>query len=352
MIDLLGQPLTAALLGGFGGVLLGLAAQVGRFCTLGAIEDALYGGSDLRLRMWGLAIGLAILGSFGLHGLGFIDISTAFYLGFAFSWPAALTGGLIFGYGMALAGTCGFGALARLGGGDIRAFVIVVVMGLSAYATLIGPLAPLRALLFPRSANVGTPDGLAHLLAGAGGLSLTGAGLGIGALICAIALLSRPLLRHPSQVLWSAVVALAIVLGWAATAWIAAKGFAPQNLISHTFAAPVGETLLYAMQGSARPLSFGVGSVLGVVTGAAIGALFQGRFRWEACEDPRELRRQIVGAVLMGMGAVIAMGCTIGQGISAAATLAYSAPLTLAGIALGAAFGLHQLIAGFRSATP
>tara|TARA_R110000787_G_scaffold8210_2_gene27330 strand:- start:444 stop:1502 length:1059 start_codon:yes stop_codon:yes gene_type:complete len=347
MIDLLGQPLTAALLGAVGGILLGLAARLGRFCTLGAIEDALYGGSDIRLRMWGLAIGVAILGTFGLAAAGLIDLNNAFYLSVAFSWPAAIIGGLLFGYGMALAGNCGFGAIARLGGGDLRSFVIVVVMGLAAYATLSGPFAFVRAAVFPRTVDNGTADGIAHVLAGLTGAPLAFVGLSIGVLIVAAVLASTPFRRDRSALVWGAIVGLAIVTGWASTAWIAVHGFAPQVLISHTYAAPVGETLLYAMQGSARPLSFGIGSVAGVWIGAFIGSVWKGHFRWEACEDPRELRRQIIGAAIMGAGAVIAMGCTIGQGISAASTLAFSAPVTLAAIFAGAALGLRQLIVGF-----
>ncbi|MFD2739939.1 YeeE/YedE family protein [Sulfitobacter aestuarii] len=348
MIELLGQPLSAALLGGCGGVLFGLAARLGRLCTLGAIEDALYGGSDLRLRMWGLAIGVAMLGTFALAALGWLDLGQSLYLAVAFSAPAAIFGGLSFGYGMALTGTCGYGAIARLGGGDLRAFVIVLVMGLAAYATLTGPAAPVRALLFPRVSQTGTPDGIAHLLAGVTGLPLTVIGLGSGALICALMLRSAALRRDLRALSWSCVVGLAIISGWAATSYLSRVGFAPQTILSHSYSAPVGESLLYAMQGSVRPLSFGIGSVAGVWVGAFIGSLWQGHFRWEACEDPRELRRQIFGAALMGMGAVIAMGCTIGQGISAASTLAYSAPLTLAAIFAGAALGLRQLITGFR----
>ncbi|AXI42119.1 YeeE/YedE family protein [Sulfitobacter sp. SK011] len=347
MIDLLGQPMTAALLGAVGGILLGLAARLGRFCTLGAIEDALYGGSDTRLRMWGLAIGVAIIGTFGLAAAGFINLDNAFYFSVAFSWPAAIVGGLLFGYGMALSGNCGFGAIARLGGGDLRSFVIVLVMGLAAFGTLAGPFAYVRAALFPRVADTGTPDGIAHVVAQMTGVPLVIAGLFIGALIIGAMLSAADFRRNRSAIIWGAIVGLAIVTGWAGTAWIAQNGFAPQVLISHTYAAPVGETLLYAMQGSARPLSFGVGSVAGVWIGAFIGSLWKGHFRWEACEDPRELRRQIIGAAIMGAGAVIAMGCTVGQGLSAASTLAFSAPVTLIAIFAGAALGLRQLIVGF-----
>ncbi|SDF84794.1 YeeE/YedE family protein [Sulfitobacter delicatus] len=349
MIELFGQPLTAALLGGFGGMLLGLAARLGRFCTLGAIEDMLYGGSGHRMRMWGLAIGVAILGSFALAALGFINIDRAFYLGVSFAWAPAIGGGLLFGYGMALAGTCGFGALARLGGGDLRAFVIVLVMGLTAYAVLSGPLAPARLLLFPRSLNNGPPDGIAHVLAALTGGSVPLIGMGLGVILIALMLAVRDFRRDLRAVLWGSVAGLAVVSGWAGTAWLARNGFGTQTLMSHSYAAPVGESLLYAMQGSVRPLSFGIGSVAGVWVGAFVGSLWQGHFRWEACEDPRELRRQIFGAGLMGTGAVIAMGCTIGQGISAISVLAFSGPVTLASIVAGAAFGLRQLIVGFRS---
>lgn len=115
---------------------------------------------------------------------------------------------------------------------------------------------------------------------------------------------------------------------------------------SHTFTSPLGETLLYLMTSSGGGLSFGVGSVAGVLIGAFIGSLIKGHFRWEACEDPRELTRQVLGAILMGFGAALAMGCTIGQGISAFSLLTLNAPLVFAAIFAGAALGLRQLITG------
>jgi uncharacterized protein len=98
------------------------------------------------------------------------------------------------------------------------------------------------------------------------------------------------------------------------------------------------------MTSTAGGISFSVGSVLGVLIGAYAGSLWRGRFRWEACEDPRELGRQVGGAALMGVGGVIALGCSVGQGLSAFATLAWSAPVTLAAICLGAFLGLRSLI--------
>ncbi len=346
MIETLGETTTLALIGLVGGILLGLSARLGRFCTLGAIEDAVYGHDTKRLRMWGIAIGVAICGSFTLAAAGLLETERTIYLSFAFQPLASAVGGLMFGYGMALAGNCGYGALARLGGGDLRSFVIVLVMGLAAFATISGPLAYLRVAFFPQSQAFVTP-GIAQGLAATLGMNVNSIGITIGLGVLAVTLSASAFRAERRAILWGTCVGLAVVSGWAGTQWVALNGFAPTVVESHTFAAPLGETMLYAMTASARSLSFGVGSVAGVLLGAFIGSLIKGHFRWEACEDPRELRRQIAGAAIMGIGAVLAMGCSIGQGLSAISVLAYSAPLVMAGIFAGAWIGLRQLITGF-----
>ena len=131
---------------------------------------------------------------------------------------------------------------------------------------------------------------------------------------------------------------------------MASVGFDAEPIETHAFAAPIGDTIYYSMTASGNALSFSVGSVLGVVLGAALGSYSKGHFRWEACDDPRELRRQILGAAIMGPGAILAVGCSVGQGISAFSVLAFSAPVAFAAIFVGAAFGLKQLITGFAAA--
>ena len=352
MLQLLSEHHLVALVGLAGGILLGLAARLGRFCTLGAIEDLLYGGSDLRLRMWGVAIGTAVAGSFGLMAAGLLQGPETYYLSIRWMPLASIRGGLVFGYGMALCGMCGYGAIARLGGGDLRSFVIVLVMGVATFAVLSGPFAPLRDMVFPQAPVLPgqVPPGIAHHLSAVTGLPVTTLGLAIGLGILTLSLTSSGLWRKPAQIGWGAVAGLAILTGWAGTAWIARTGFEALPVVSHSFAAPLGDSILWWMTGSARPLSFAVGSVAGVWAGAFIGSLIKGHFRWEACEDPRELRRQIIGAALMGAGAVVALGCSVGQGLSAFSVLALSAPVTFAAIFAGAALGLRQLIVGFQPA--
>src|SRR6056297_2973700 len=182
MLDMIGEANTAALIGLMGGIALGLAARVGRFCTLGAIEDYLYGQDDRRMRMWLIAIGVAVIGTHLALNAGWLAAEDTAYLDRVWNPVGTIVGGLLFGYGMALSGNCGYGALARLGGGDLRSFVIVVVMGLSAYVVMSGPLAHLRVWLFPVEMDTGTPQGLGQLLQNSLGISpmLTALAVGLG----------------------------------------------------------------------------------------------------------------------------------------------------------------------------
>ena len=348
MLDILSEPVVVAWIGLAGGVVLGLAARIGRFCTLGALEDFFYGGSVERVRMWGIAIGVSITASFAAQALGWVDLTNSIYLSATWNPWASIAGGLAFGYGMALAGNCGYGALARLGGGDIRAFIIVLVMGIFAYMTIAGPLAYMRIWILGDSSAAPTPPSIAFALSQQIGLSLTWIGMAIGIVIFAFAAASRPVWQHPKTLGWGTLVAGAIVSGWIGTQWITTHGFEELPVVTHTFSAPIGESLIYLMSASGNSVSFATGSVLGVLIGAFIGSIFKGHFRWEACDDERELRRQIFGAALMGVGSVLAFGCSVGQGLSAFSTLAYGAPVTLICIVIGAAIGLRQLIQGFH----
>ncbi|CTQ52437.1 putative inner membrane protein [Roseibium album] len=350
MLELLGEANMAALIGLAGGIALGLAARIGRFCTLGAIEDYLYGADDRRLRMWGIAIGIAIIGSHLAMSSDFLDGASTAYLDRVWNPLGSIVGGLMFGYGMALSGNCGYGALARLGGGDLRSFVIVLVMGLSAYFAMSGPLAHARVWLFPAETGATSPQGVSQYLQSNFSIEPAITGLLVGGLLIVIALCSSAFRKSPGQIFWGIVVGLAIVSGWIGTYWVAMTGFEVEPIETHSFAAPIGDTLYYGMTASGNTLSFSVGSVIGVIIGACLGSFSKGHFRWEACEDPRELRRQIIGAAIMGPGAILAVGCSVGQGISAFSVLAYSAPVTFIAIFAGAAIGLRQLITGFAPA--
>lgn len=337
----------AAVIGLGGGLVLGLAARLGDFCTLGALETAIYGRDQTRIRLWGVVLGVAILGiQFGALW-GVIDLSASFYHQIAWNPIASIVGGLLFGYGMAMAGNCGFGALVRFGGGDLRSLVVVVTLGITGFAALSGPMAPLRVALFPQPEATG-PQGIMHDLTLLTGLPAALLIVVFGDLALTWALSHAPLRARPDMIGWGVAAGLAVVWCFAGTSWVNEISFGAVGVEGPSFTAPVGRTLIFLMTSTAGGITFSVGSVVGVMAGALIGSLLRGMFRWEACEDPRELGRQVGGAALMGVGGVIAVGCSVGQGITAFAALAWSGPVTLAAICIGGLIGLRHLIGGFQ----
>ncbi len=337
----------AALLGLAGGCILGLAARLGQFCTFGAIESAYMGRDQRRMRLWGIVLGVAILSIYTLDAMGHMDVSRTLYQSVQWNPLASILGGLVFGYGMGLAGNCGFGSLARLGGGDLRAFVVVLMIAISGYFMLSGPLASLRVSIFPMTPAEG-PQGFAQL-----GHSLLGISPLIVAVIIAIALIvwalaHTPLRDEPVMMFWGVMAGLSVAGAFWGTTYLNETSFEQVAIQGHTFTAPLGATLLYMMTSSSGGLGFPIGSVAGVLLGAFIGSMIKGHFRWEPCDDPRELGRQIFGAILMGFGGVVALGCSVGQGVSAFSTLAFSGPVTLLAIVLGCIVAIRQLLAGFE----
>lgn len=333
----------AALAGLLGGIVLGLAARLGDFCTLGALESASFGDDQRRLRLWGLVLGVSIFGTQLGAALGLIDIGATYYHSIGWNVVASVLGGLVFGYGMAMAGNCGFGALVRFGGGDLRAMVVVLVMGISGFLALSGPLAPLRILLFPQ-VDAEEPGGIAVAAERLFGAPPLLTGTAMAAALLAWALSHAGLRAVPRMIFWGVAAGAAVVWCLGATTWLAGASFGEVAVEGPSFTAPVGRTLIFLMTSTAGGITFSVGSVLGVLIGSLVGSLWCGLFRWEACEDPRELGRLVGGATLMGIGGVVALGCSVGQGVTAFSTLAWSGPVTLAAIALGGHFGLRQLI--------
>lgn len=337
----------AALIGLLAGGVLGLAARLGDFCTLGALESSRYGGDQSRLRMWGLALATAIALSHLGDSFGLINLQATMYHDMAWNPVASIFGGLIFGYGMALAGNCGFGALARFGGGDLRSLIVVAVIGITGFMTLAGPIAPLRIALFPQKQAV-AEHGITHNLAQLGIPPLLSA-LIIAALLAVWALSYSGLRERPNRIFWGIAVGLTIAGSLLGTSYLNDLSLDVVPVEGPSFTAPIGRTLIYLMTATAGGMTFSVGSVVGVVVGAFLGSIIRGWFKWEACDDPRELGRQTGGAALMGIGGVIAMGCTIGQGMTGFTTLAWSGPVTLLAIAIGGRLGLRQLIGDYKS---
>ena len=183
--------------------------------------------------MWLLAIGVAGLGTSALVALGLLDPTQSIYHLAQFSPLAAILGGLMFGYGMALAGNCGFGALARFGGGDLRSFVIVLVMGISAYVILSGPLAHVRLMLLTATDVDISQRSYPELASTFTGVGHTLFSIVMFLVLTLFALSSAAFRRQPKAMFWGTAVGVAIVSGWAGTSYVAMHGFSTYPVNSH-----------------------------------------------------------------------------------------------------------------------
>jgi uncharacterized membrane protein YedE/YeeE len=347
----------------WGGLLLGLAfgavANRTNFCTMGAVSDVVNMGSWGRMRMWLLAIAVAILGTHALQLAGLVDLSKAIYARPNFTWLSYILGGFLFGVGMTLGSGCGSKTLVRLGGGSLKSVVVFVFFGIAAYMTLKGLFAIWRtAWIDPVAVDLaarGLPrSDLPTLVSTLAGWNPRSAELGV-ALAAALGLLvfvfkDREFRTSFDHVLGGTVVGLTIVGGWYVTGHLG-YGENPQTLEdtffgtnSHTieslsYTAPVGYTLELLMLWSDKSLgiTFGIAAVAGIVLGSFAYAVGSRTFRWEGFAGPEDTANHVIGGILMGFGGVTALGCTVGQGLSGLSTLAAGSILAFFAIVAGAA---------------
>lgn len=325
----------------------GAVANRTRFCTMGAISDWLHMGDTARLRAWFLAIAVAILGVQALQWLTPIDMRQSIYLTTNFGWLGHLLGGLLFGIGMTLGSGCGQRTLVRVGGGNLKSLVVLLVLAVTAYMTLRGLLALVRVHTVERTnidlAAYGMADqSLASFLAklaggtpSAGFASAFAVAVGLGLL--AFVFGGAGFRRRVDQIASGLVVGLCVVAGWYITGVYGFDEFEPLRVESFTFVAPVADNLQYLMTFTGSTISFGIAAVFGMIFGSFVYAVATGTFRLEGFASTSDLLAHLAGGALMGFGGVLALGCTVGQGITGMSTLAAGSVLTLGSIMLGSA---------------
>jgi len=336
-----------ALWGFLAAVAFGAIANMTNFCTMGAVSDWVNLGDKNRLRAWFLAIGVAIIGSQLLQSSGTIDLGKSIYLTANFGWLGHALGGFLFGVGMTLGGGCGQRTLVRVGNGNLKSLVVILVLGITAYMTLRGLIAPVRINAIEITnldlASHNIPDqGMASLIQaiiGATDMSAVrwavAAIVGIGFTLYALA--NREFLTSYKNLFAGLSIGLLVVAGWYVTGKIGFDEFEPVRLESYTFVAPVGEAINYLMTYTGSTINFGIAAVFGVIAGSFLYALLSGSFRIETFTSRGDMVNHVIGGVLMGFGGVIALGCTIGQGVTGMSTLALGSVITLFMIIFGAA---------------
>ncbi|MDH5530604.1 MAG: YeeE/YedE family protein [Paracoccaceae bacterium] len=319
------------------GAVFGIAAQSSKFC----LRRAIAGSRDERGpagAVWVTALATAIVSYMIARSAGLVDLDGHRYLDANLPFVAIMIGGLAFGAGMVLARGCVSRLSVLSATGNLRAVTVLIIFAIAAHATLKGVLAPLRTALGSISTTL--PFG-----------SISDVAMGSAA-SAALAIAAAIYLIHRFRPSWrdvalGLVIGLTPTLGWATTSILLFDEFDPLAVQSVAFTLPWTDTLFWTIASTAVPAGFGTGLVGGVLLGSFASAAVRRELKLESFETPGQSLRYGAGAALMGVGGVLAGGCTIGAGLSGSATLSIAALLALVSIAIGGA-----LMARLLSRTP
>jgi len=305
------------------GVGFGALARWSGFCLRGAVEDVLTKADAPRARGFLLAMAVALISVQALVLTGHLDLSKAVVLPTSLFWGGALLGGLMFGVGMVLTGGCGTRMLVLAAGGNLRSVVVFFVFGFVAYATIRGILAPTRAAMMTASSV---------------NLAKQTLPLVVGGVVLAAALAFVVWRRVPARHLVAgALIGLLVPLGYLVTAVLGGDEFDPTTVESVNVTRGGGDSLIYLLTWTGSKINFGIAFVAGILIGAFLVALAQRDFKLVGFERPADMLRYAGGAALMGAGGVLALGCTVGNGLTGIASLAPTSFIAVPAMVLAAA---------------
>ncbi len=342
-------------------VVLGAIINKTNFCTMGAVSDLVNMGDSGRMRAWLFAMAIAIAGVAAMESAGIINLSNETFPPYRtanFAWLRYLIGGVLFGIGMTLASGCANKTLVRVGTGNLKSLTVLVIASIMAYLML---WTPFYEKLFHPWVSATTIDLARHgmntqelgaVLSGMLGMqpsrmfnALIGGTLALGLLVHVFR--STEFRSSFDNLLGGAAVGLAVLAGWYLTggplgqAWKEYAEFATQmpsrvQVQSYTFVSPMGDSVHFLLSPAAILINFGVLALVGVICGSFIYAMMTKSFRVEWFVSVKDFASHAIGGVLMGVGGVLAMGCTIGQGVTGMSTVAIGSILTFFAIVIGA----------------
>ncbi len=336
----------------FAGIIFGATANKTNFCTMGAVSDIIFMGDANRFRAWMMAIAVAILGSQSLHMAGMVDLGESIYLTSNFGWLGAILGGVLFGYGMTMAGGCGNKTLVRIGGGNLKSIVVAMVMGIFAYMTLRGLIGLARVELEKTNVDLAETSKLesqsmVEMVARIMNAETESVRLAVTLVVAGALLIyvfkSAEFRTSSRDMAAGLIIGAMIPAGWYITGVMGFDDFEPTALFSFTFVSPTADSLQYLMTFTGATINFGIATVGGVILGSFLVAKMDGSFQIESFTDKSDMIRHLIGAAMMGIGGILALGCTIGQGLTGMSTLALGSVVALLSILFGAVWGLRAL---------
>ncbi len=279
------------------------------------------------LGAWAMALACAIAGTRLAVATDLISFEGHRFLASDVPVASALLGGALFGAGMVLTGGCVSRLTVLVGTGNLRALFVLLVFAVTAHAVMKGALAPVREALGAATIHGGEATALTVL---PGGEVWP---LVLAAAAATLAFFSGARISHLAM---AGAIGLLVPLGWIGTGFLLLDDFDPIPVQSMGFTGPMADTLFWAVAATSIPAGFGTGLAAGVLVSSLVAALAAGEFRWQSLEGPRQTGRYLAGAVMMGVGGVLAGGCTVGAGLSGVSTASFAALLALAAMAASA----------------
>ncbi len=307
------------------GAAFGLLAERTKFCfRRGLIGD----DRKQAMGVWLTALAVAVLGTQAGVVSGLITFDDHRFMAGDLPLLAIVLGGLMFGAGMVLTRGCVSRLTVLSASGNLRGVFVLLVFAIAAHATLKGVLAPVRTTLGSVTVPLGETVSLAALPGGAL----------VWAVLIALAALAYAVRsgNRVTTLIMAALLGALVPAGWIGTGFVLHDDFDPVALQSLSFTAPYADTLFWSIASTSIPANFGVGLIGGTMIGALVASLIFGSFQWQSFHAPAETGRYAGGAVLMGIGGVLAGGCTVGAGLAGVPTLSIAALLTIVSIAGGA----------------
>ena len=311
------------------GIIYGLVAQKTQFCFSGSIKDYILSKSTRRSASVITTMITAIVSSQLLSALYGIDFDQTIYLQAEMNYITIIIGGILFGIGMMLADGCSSRHLVKFSQGDLHSLVTILFIAVFAYMTSKGIFSAFfimlqeNALLLSLSTFIpNKPISIFIVLA-----------------LLLIALYRvLPKLKNIISCTDGLLVGLLIGFSWFVTGVIGFDEFEPQNLEALSFVFPSGKALEYLMFFSGSTLSFGITVIFGILAGGFIMSLFNTKYRFGCAtmQKDNKLKNSMIGGSLMGIGGILSIGCTIGQGLSGVSTLAFASFLAIGSIAVSA----------------
>ena len=334
LVEAIGEQWVSAIGGLLIGLMFGFFAQRSRFCLRAAVVEFARGAIGAKVTIWLIVFATALMSTQLLVAAGLIDISETRQLAATGSISGAIVGGLMFGGGMVLARGCASRLLVLSATGNLRSLLSGLMFAVVAQASYRGLLSPLREAI----------TGLWLIDGGQSRdiMALTGSSTPVKLLWCLAWVAGAAWFTWRNGVAAGIITGaigtgLTIAAGWVFTYVLSQSAFTPVAIKSLTFSGPSADTLMYVLSSPEKGISFDIALVPGVFLGSFLSAALARELKLEGFSDGLSMRRYIVGAGLMGFGAMLAGGCAVGAGVTGASAFALTAWIVLVGMWLGAA---------------